>query len=55
VTQRLCAAVATMPELRDLRVMAEPDVDESEIAKALLFTAVSADILEAKFVGADKY
>jgi glutamate/tyrosine decarboxylase-like PLP-dependent enzyme len=25
VTQRLCAAVATMPELRDLRVMAEPD------------------------------
>lgn len=31
------------------------DVDESEIAKALLFTAMSADILEAKFVGGDKY
>lgn len=31
------------------------DVDESEIAMALLFTAMSADILEAKFVGGDKY
>lgn len=31
------------------------DVDESEIAMALLFTAMSADMLEAKFVGGDKY
>lgn len=31
------------------------DIDESEIAKALLFTAMSADLLEAKFVGGDKY
>lgn len=31
------------------------DIDESEIRKALLFTAMSADILEAKFVGGDKF
>ena len=31
------------------------DVDESEIAMALLLTAMSADVLEAKFVGGDKY
>ena len=31
------------------------DVDESEIAKAIMFTAMSADMLEAKFVGGDKY
>lgn len=31
------------------------DIDESEIAKAILFTAMSADMLEAKFVGGDKY
>lgn len=31
------------------------DVDESEIAKGLLFTAMSADLLEAKFVGGDDF
>jgi hypothetical protein len=30
------------------------DIDESEIASAILFTAMSADTIEAKIVGGDK-
>ena len=31
------------------------DVDQSEIAKALIFTAFSADVLEEQLVGGDSY